>query len=448
MASSTQGGSKRFLGFFGLLLTAFVTYFIVAGSGVFVYQAAAGFANGLTLIGLAFTLESLARCLMLPVSAQLGDKFGRKKLFIVGMIGFIACIGLSAFPPSMELFVLFRALSGLCWGLFMATGIAMVSDIFGVEESPKRIGLYQSAVLLSLVIGSPLAGAIADTLSWNMEFVIAIPLLVIALVLVIAFVPKQEQFQSSPLDIAGIIALAVALIPFSLCMSWGGSSYAWTDPIIMGLLAIFAIGLVAFVIVERKAQAPIFPANLLSNRNFLMMLLMAFFFSLWQCTGNYVPTYMSMVLGTSATVAGSSGVLGMIVSVFGSAWIGNYVGKKGKFKGLLAVFAFLTALSGLLYLFVSPTCPWWLFYVVGTIAGAANCLLQTVPNTYPHKALDAASVPTALALVQFAGAVANTVGSGVFGAVLNVSIDMVFNVSIVLAIPMIICFIVFRDKAK
>ncbi len=439
---------RKAAAFIGLIIAAFTTYFVISGSGVFVYGAGAAYEGGMALVGLALTLESATRCVMLPIASQLGNKFGRKRTFNIGMIGYILCCILIVFGMSMETFVVARMLMGVFWGMFMVTGMAMITDMFSSEETPKRIGWYQSAILIATLLGSPLAGVCADLVGWEFEFILCIPLLILSFLLVFFCLPKQKEYQDEPIDVAGCIAMIVCLIPFSLVMAWGGTSYAWTDPLILGLIAVAIVALIVFLFAERKAQAPLFPAYLLKNKNFTMMFLMVFCFSLFNCAGNYAPSYMQGVLGTNATIAGSIGLIGSIIAAIGASIIGSYVGKHGRFKGLLAIYAFLTLLSGICYFFVDPSCPWWLFYIVGTLTGAANCIQQVVPNTYPVVALPEKYVATTMGLMTFSGAFANTVGNGLYGAVMNVSFDMVFHITVIFGILMVIFWLFFTDRKK
>ena len=439
---------RKTAAFIGLVIAAFTTYFVISGSGVFVYGAGASFVGGTALVGLALTLESATRCVMLPISSQLGNKFGRKRTFNIGMIGYTLCCILIAFGLSMEMFVAARMLMGIFWGMFMVTGMAMITDMYSTDESPKRVGWYQSCILISTLLGSPLAGVCADLVGWQFEFIACIPLLVISFLLVSFCLPKQKDYQDEPIDVAGCVLMIVCLIPFSLVMSWGGTAYAWTDPLILCLIAVAVVAFIAFLFAERKAQAPLFPAYLLKNKNFTMMFLMVFCFSLFNCAGNYAPSYMQGVMGTSATISGGIGLIGSIVAAVGASVIGSYVGKHGRFKGLLAIYAFLTLLAGICYFMVSPTCPWWLFYIVGTLAGAANCVQQVVPNTYPMVALPEKYITTTMGLMTFAGSFANTVGTGFFGAIMNVSFDMVFQITPIFGILMVVFWLFFKDTKK
>lgn len=439
---------RKAAAFIGLVIAAFTTYFVIAGSGVFVYGAGATFEGGMSLVGLAFTLESATRCVVLPIASQLGNKFGRKRTFNVGMIGYIACCVLIALGLSMEMFVVARMLMGIFWGLFMVTGMAMITDMFASDEAPKRIGWYQSAILVSTLLGSPLAGVCADLVGWQFEFIACIPLLVISFLLVFFCLPTQKDFQNEPIDVAGCITMIVCLIPFSLVMAWGGTTYAWSDPLIIGLIVVSVIALIAFLFAERKAEVPLFPAYLLKNKNFTMMFLMVFCFSLFNCAGNYAPSYMQGVLGVNATIAGSLGLIGSIIAAVGASVIGSYVGKYGRFKGLLAIYAFLTLLAGICYFMVSPSAPWWLFYIVGTLAGAANCIQQVVPNTYPVVALPEKYIAITMGLMTFSGAFANTVGNGIYGAVMNISFDMVFQITPIMGILMVVFWLFFKDTNK
>lgn len=202
-------------------------------------------------------------------------------------------------------------------------------------------------------------------------------------------IPKKSG-EHSTIDVGGCIATFVMLIPFSLAMNWG-SSYGWTSPLLLVLIAVAIIGLLLLVIVERKAKEPIYPAKLLGNKFYLAIFMVSLFYSLGNAASNYVPTYVQYVLGFSSTVAGLITLPALIIATILSVIFGSLAAKTGRYKGMTVFWALSAMVGGVFFWAMTgsavPMTSLVLVIMASLFYGMVNGVQQIVPYTYPMKVL-------------------------------------------------------------
>lgn len=437
----------------GILIINFLAMYLIAGVGVYSYTVAALFDN-LPSVSMIFTLECVARGVSIPIGGKVGDKVGHKKLFLFAVALYILCYAVAAFSSGFWMFTIARMVSGFAWGLFMMNGFVLLSAIFGQTDAPKYSGYNQSLTTVAMIIGAPIAGVVC-AINWRIQFYVAIVLMVIGLVLCAYGIPSipPKGGADSKLDVLGVIATGVTLVPFSLAMNWG-STYGWTSPLILGLLAVTIVGLILLFAAERKAADPVFPAKLFKNRYYLCILLLMFIFSVGNGAGNYGPTYAQAVLGASSQISGLLNVPGLILAVVLTTLFGNYAAKTGKYKGMVMVWAIGALAGGVIWALLgtasTPTMGLILLFAGAFPIASVNSVNQIAPYTYPMTILPPQDLATGLAFMGLAGALGSTIAGGICAALMNSAggLLMVFKVPLVCAILMLICAILFKDQKQ
>lgn len=442
--------TRKRIAFIGILIINFFAMFLISGVGVYSYTVADVFDN-IPSVSMIFTLECVARGVAIPMGGKIGDRIGHKKLFLFSVTLYILCYAVAACAPSFWVFTIARMLSGFAWGLFMMNGFVLLSAIFGQAEAPKYSGYNQSLTTVAMIIAAPIAGVVC-AINWRLQFFVALIVMVIGLLLCAYGIPTipPKTGDGSKIDLPGVIATAITLIPFSLAMNWG-STYGWTSPLILALMGIALVGLIALVLAERKASDPVFPAKLFKNRYYLCILLLMLIYSIGNGAGNYGPTYAQMVLGASSTVAGLLNVPGLLIAVVLTTLFGNYAAKTGKYKGMVMVWAIAALAGGLVWIFlgnVDPQMGLILLFVGATPIAAVNSVNQIAPYTYPMVILEPQDLATGLAFMGLAGALGSTISGGLCGAIMNSSSGLlgVFKVPLVCAVLMLICALMFKDR--
>src|SRR4051812_43245611 len=206
-----------------------------------------------------FSIYLLAQAVSVPVYAKLSDTLGRKPIILIGIGLFLLGSILCGFAWSMPALIAFRAVQGLGAGAVQPMAITIAGDIYTVAERAKTQGYLASVWAISSVVGPTLGGVFSQFLSWRGIFFVNIPLCLIAAFLIWRNFSEKIERRKHTVDYAGAILLTVALSLLILAVLEGGQAWAWNSPVSLALFIIGGIGLIAFVLVERRAAEPILP---------------------------------------------------------------------------------------------------------------------------------------------------------------------------------------------
>ena len=213
---------------------------------------------------------------LLVTGGRMGDIFGRRRMFLFGVVVFAASSAAIGLAPSDALLVAGRALQGIGAAFMMPGTLSIISNTFPPSERGRAIGTWAGVSALALALGPVVGGALTQYVSWRAIFYINIPVAVGA-VAVTLFATRESRDESidRTVDIPGIAALSVGLTTLILALV-ESTSWGWGSARIVGLLAAAAVGLVAFVLIEMKVRVPMVQFEFFRSRTFFGANLIAF----------------------------------------------------------------------------------------------------------------------------------------------------------------------------
>ncbi len=373
----------------------------------------------LSWIVTAFMLTSTATT---PMYGKLSDMYGRRRLFVVAILVFLLGSTLCGLARSMTELILFRGLQGLGAGGLMTLAQASIGDLVPPRERGRYQGLFTGAFAISSVAGPLLGGVLTTQLSWRWVFYVNLPVGALALALILAGMRGTATRRQHKPDYEGALLLTGATTALLLVLSWGGSTYSWLSPVVIGLLFV-AIGLgTAFVQQERRASEPIIDPKLFRNPVFARCVAASGMMSFAMLGALvFVPLYFQLVLHMTPTEAGMM-LLPQIVGMMTTSVLGGQlVSTTGRLRPFLLAGVGLEAL-GLCGIAVLATidapAPWFgvglLALGMGMGMGMPN-VMTALQNAVQPGEMGAAT--SAMAFIRaLGGALGVAVAGGVMGA--------------------------------
>ena len=205
---------------------------------------------------------------LLLIGGSLGDLFGERRVFALGVAGFGVTSLLCAVAPTIELLVAARALQGVCGALLTPAALAVIVAVFPPDERGKAVGAWTAWGGIGTVLGPLIGGQLVDTASWRWIFLINIPVVLITLFLVFRAVPEgRERPAEARVDVVGatLCAVGLALMTFGLIEQ---PLRGWDDPAVFLSLLIGALLFGGFIAWEARTPYPMLPLGLFRRRNF------------------------------------------------------------------------------------------------------------------------------------------------------------------------------------
>src|SRR4051794_24439768 len=261
-----------------------------------------------SLSALEWTINAytLSFAVLLVTGGRLGDIFGRRKVFLIGVVIFGASSATIGLAPSEGFLVVSRAIQGVGAALMMPATLSIISNAFPPAERGKAIGTWAGVSAIALALGPLVGGWLTEDVTWRAIFFINVPVAVIAVaVTLFAAHESRDETASRQVDVPGIATLTIGLTALILALV-EGNAWGWGSPRIIALLAAAVIGLGAFVQIERTSPAPIVDFSFFRSRSFLGANLVAFSISFGMlAVFFFLALYMQNILGYSPLQTGA-----------------------------------------------------------------------------------------------------------------------------------------------
>lgn len=395
--------------------------------------------NAFSALSWVVTAYLITTTITVPIAGKLSDLFGRRKVLLIGVAIFVLGSLLSGISGNIEQLVLWRALQGIGGGIITANAFTIVGDLFAARERGKWQGIIGAVFGIASVVGPLLGGFLTDghsvfglaTTDWRWTFWINVPIGIIAFIVIAIYCPALKHDKKPRVDYVGAALLAVFLSTLILAIDNTEQIFAdvmsATGLSLIGLrvimFSIVGAALGALIMVERRVQEPIIQLNFFKNRNFTIIMILAFLHgAAFLGSILYLTQFNQQVFGATPTESGLM-LLPMIAGLMASSiTAGQLVSRFGTYKRLIvggfivmtvsiAMLTTLTPASSYLYEAI-------IMIFVGLGIGVALPVMNiAVQNEFEQKDLGAATSAS-----QLFRSLGSTIGTAIFGSILTLGI--------------------------
>ena len=346
------------------------------------------------LSGLQWIVDGyvLTLAALLILGGSLGDRYGRRRMMIAGLVGFGAASAACGLAPSISWLIGARMLQGVAGALLVPGSLALLRAMFSEGEARgEAIGHWSGWSGITTVIGPLLGGWLVDAFSWRWVFFINVPIVALAAVLLASQVPESRATEVRSIDWlgAGLVTAGLGGLAYGLIE---GPVAGWDAPLVIAGLVGGGLALIAFVLVERCVRDPMMPLQLFESRNFsgANLTTLGVYFALYGTTF-FLVLYLQNVMDYSALQAGLVLAPISFLMLVLSPIFGKLAGRYGP-RIFMALGPLTIGLGLLLFMWLQPDSSYWtgllpaiVVFSVGlasTVAPLTDTVVSAVPDRH------------------------------------------------------------------
>jgi EmrB/QacA subfamily drug resistance transporter len=372
----------------------------------------------------AVTIYLLTSTISVPFWGKLSDLYGRKPLFIIGIIIFLIGSALSGLSQNMAQLIAFRGLQGLGAGSLFPIALAVIGDLFTPAERGKYQGFFGLIFGVAFIVGPLVGGFLTENVSWHWIFYVNVPIGLVSLYFIYRLLPTVKNPRATRnFDLLGgaIFTVASSFLLVGLTQKAQTdpathAAYAWSAPTVGGFILVAAVGFLLFIWAERRAKEPIVPLDLFRNRTYAAAMVASFFAS-FAFFGAiiFLPRWFQIVQGYTPTFSGLAALPLMVGLIASSITSGFVVARTGRYKwlmvGAILTLGVATALMTNLRADTPVPMVWLWMFIAGIGVGPTFAVLTLiVQNAVPFHFLGVAT-----SNLTFFRQIGGTVGLSIVG---------------------------------
>jgi EmrB/QacA subfamily drug resistance transporter len=353
----------------------------------------------------AVTIYLLTSTISVPFWGKLSDLYGRKPMFMIGIVIFLVGSALSGLSQNMTQLIGFRGLQGIGAGSLFPIALAVIGDLFTPAERGKYQGLFGAVFGIAFIVGPLVGGFLTENVGWHWIFYVNVPVGLISLFFIWRLLPTVKTARATRnFDYLGGAIFTVAISFLLIGLTQKGQTdpgthqlYNWTDGTVGGFILIALVGIGFFLLAEARAKEPIVPLQLFRNRTYAASMV-ATFFAAFAFFGAiiFLPRWFQIVQGYSPTWSGLAALPLMVGLIFSSIASGLIVARTGRYKWLTVGAIVLMGVSTLLMTQLRAETPVpivWLWMLIAGLGVGPTFAVFTliVQNAVPFNLLGVAT---------------------------------------------------------
>jgi EmrB/QacA subfamily drug resistance transporter len=396
------------------LLLGFLDVTIVATAGPTIISDL----GGVSLYAWVFSSFIIVQTVVIPIFGKLSDLYGRKRFFLIGLSVFMVGSALSGASQSIYELILFRALQGIGFGIFVPSTIAIAGDLFPPEKRARVQGLLFSVNGIAFAVAPAAGSYLTQALNWRWIFYVNLPVGVVSFLIILAALKESKKTGVRPFsDWRGALTLGLSLALFMSALSLGGSTFPWYSLQEASVFGLSALSLAGFVTVERRAEDPVIPLRLfrkgaipaVATVNVLRAMIL---FGLIA----YLPLYAQAVLGGSVTDVRNAVYAFTLPATVGTLMAGGAVSRLGiRNTILLGVGVLLVGLTALHFVDASSSLVQLMEVSAPLGLGSGMLIAPTIAGF--QNSVEKSEIGVGSALATFTLNLGGAIGVAVLGAI-------------------------------